>query len=90
MRWIWIPSRSHQTARVESPKSAWREAKGAPLSVRIACGQAEVLERSLEHREGELRAGRIEAFAGEQVARAVIGDGQRIAVCRLPSMNSPL
>ena len=42
--------------------------------------QAEVLEGALEDGEGELRLGRLEAFAGEQVAGAVIGDGQRVAV----------
>ncbi len=38
MRWIWIPSLSHQTASFESPNNALPEAKGTPLSVRMAPG----------------------------------------------------
>ena len=43
-------------------------------------GQSELAEGALEHREGELRLGRLEALAGEQEAGAVIGDGERVAV----------
>ena len=56
------------------------QANGVPLSVRIAAGGAEVAESALEHGEGEFRLGRLEALAGEQVAGAIIGDGERVAV----------
>jgi hypothetical protein len=31
MRWIWIPSRNHQTARVESPKRDSGETELSPM-----------------------------------------------------------
>ena len=56
MRSIRMPSLSHQTLSLESPKSALPEAQGVPLSVRMAPGEPVVLEHSLEDGEGELVA----------------------------------
>ncbi len=39
MRWILIPSRNHQTESREKLNSPFGEAKGTPLSERIACGK---------------------------------------------------
>ena len=41
-----MPSRIHQTAKCDSPAKA-RDENGGPLSVRMASGQAELLEGSL-------------------------------------------
>src|SRR5262245_3615639 len=44
------------------------------------CGQAEVFERSFEDGEGEVRLGGLKTFAGEQIARAIVTDGERVTV----------
>ena len=44
MRWILIPRRSHQMASRERPNSALGEAKGTPLSVRMAPGSPKSLK----------------------------------------------
>src|SRR4029450_11497024 len=80
MRSSWLRSRSHHTASLLRPYRAWAEAKGTPLSVCIAMGSPEVLERSLEDCEcvGFLRSR--QGFAAEQIAAGKVGDGERVAV----------
>ena len=53
---------------------------GTPLSVRIACGQAKVLEGALEDGEGVALLRRRERLTREQIAAGEVGDRQRIAV----------
>jgi hypothetical protein len=80
MRCSRMPKRSHQTARRDSPNNAQGAAKGVPLSVRIAAGRPKSLKVRSKTEKAKRGLGRFEAFAGEQVAGAVIGDGERVAV----------
>ncbi|MDN2568637.1 hypothetical protein N1F89_20635, partial [Aquibium sp. A9E412] len=52
-----MPSLSHQTESLDKPNKALPEAKGTPLSVRIAGGQAELLEDAFEYGEGDVGTG---------------------------------
>src|ERR1700733_778372 len=78
IRSISMPSLSHQTDSLLNPNSALGLAKGTPLSVRPR--QAKLLEDALKHRESIDFLGRMQGFAGNEVAAGEVGDGQRIAI----------
>ena len=44
MRWMFMPKRSHHTESFDKPNRALPEAKGTPLSVRIAPGRPKSLK----------------------------------------------
>ena len=50
-------------------------------------GQSVVFEGPFEHREGERCAGGGKSFAGDEVAGAVIGDGQDTALLRVTELK---
>src|ERR1700685_1296061 len=76
MRSIAMPSLSHQTASLERLKRPFGLANGTPLSG----GQAARVEELLEGGDGEIFARGLQGFAEQEVARGVVGNGQRIAV----------
>src|SRR5690349_14126226 len=96
MRSMAMPRRSHHTDSLDRLNSALGLAKGTPLSERMAVGTprsgrgdwkagmavAWRMESSAWALggDGAVLANGIERFAHEQVARGVIGDGQRITV----------
>ena len=75
-----MPRRSHQTESLLRPKSALGAGEGHAVVGADRLRQAEVLERALEHGEGETSWVVDQGLAGEQVAAGEVGDGQRIAV----------
>jgi hypothetical protein len=53
-------------------------------------GQAALAEELLEGGDGEVFAGRFEGFAEQEIARGVVGDGQRIAVLAVAELELAL
>ena len=90
MRSMLMPSRNHQTENLERLKSPLGEAKGTPLSERIACGQASLFEQPLKgSKSGPLLVG-FHGFAQQQITRSMIGDGQRITVAFVAQLELAL
>ena len=54
--------------------------KGCAVVSADGVGQAEVLESPFKHGKGEVGLGGGQAFTAQQVAGAIIGDGERIAI----------
>jgi len=63
MRSIVMPSRNHQTERRERLNNPFGDAKGTPLSERIACGKPFSFEKALKGRKSKLFAVRFQGFA---------------------------
>ena len=65
-------------------------AKGTPLSERMAAGRPRSREQPLEGGEGELFARRFQSLAQQQIARGVIGDGERVAIAPVAELELAL
>lgn len=80
MRSILMPRRSHQTDSFERLNKPLGEAKGTPLSGADCPRQAALFEKPLKRRKCRLFGIGFHRLAQQQIARRMIGDGQRIAV----------
>ena len=54
------------------------------------CGQSEVLECARKNRKRAGFLDRFQALAGEQIARVVVGDGERVAIAFVAEAELPL
>ena len=84
------PRRSHQTDSRERLNNPFGEAKGTPLSERIASGKP----RSLNNRSKAVKANcswlDSHRFTQQQIARCMIGDRERIAIALVAELELTL
>ena len=71
---------SHQTGSFERLNKQLRLAKGNAVVGADGPRQAKLLEDALKHRESIDFLGRMQGFAGHEIAAGEVGDGQRIAI----------
>ncbi len=72
-----IPRATHQTDSRLKPKSAWVCAKGAPLSLRMAWGEAILLKQTLETQPHALRPGVGQPAQLQQISTIFVSHRQR-------------
>jgi hypothetical protein len=72
-----MPRRNHQTESLERLNKELGEAKGTPLSERMLAGRPRSFKQAFKSRKSKRLTGRFQSLTEEQIARSVIGDGQR-------------
>jgi len=85
-----MPNRSHQTEKLGELKQTMRRGEGNTVVGADGARQAAFVEQALKGRKGEIFAIGFQRFTQQQVARAVVGDGQRIAIASIVELRLSL
>ena len=75
-----MPRRNHQTESLERWNRELARGEGNAIVGTDATRQAALLEQTLKGSKSKGFAGGFKSFTEEQIARGMIGDGQRVAV----------
>ena len=90
MRSMAMPSLQPPDGELGEVEQAVRTGEGNAVVGADGLGQAAFAEEPLEGGDGEVLAGRFQRLAQQQIARGVVGDGERIAVASVAELELAL